>query len=63
VRLGCAGSGVTGSVGRCGVEQVVQGRMSGVGGVGMRAGSIGWVHSWSVGPLGSGDGSLVHHSR
>jgi hypothetical protein len=50
--LGCAGSRVTGSIGRREVRRVARGRMGGVGGAGARG-----VHF-----VGSSDGSLVHHA-
>jgi hypothetical protein len=48
--LGCAGLGVTGSIGRREVGRVARGWTSGVGG----AGSVGWTHGvrlvgWTVG--------------
>jgi hypothetical protein len=49
-----------------GVDRAVQGQMSGMGGVGARARgrSVGCMgFGWSVGPLGLGDRSLVHHPR
>jgi hypothetical protein len=57
--LGCTGSGVTGSIGRHEV-----GRVAWEGRVLVRGRSVGRAgFGWSVGPLGPGDGSLVHHPR
>jgi hypothetical protein len=62
--LGCAGSGVAGSIGRCEVGRVARGQTGGVGRTGARVGSVGRLGAHcSVGLLGPGDWSLIHHAR
>jgi hypothetical protein len=59
-RLGGAGSGCAGSIGRHEVGRVARGRTGGVGGASAHAGSVGWVRgvrlvSWTVGWRGRGE--------